>query len=634
MIKLNIKKIITRLLLIFLLFSCSPAEKEAPRISTRDFFRNPEQTSFKLSPNGEYISFLKPYQNRMNLFVMRMGEKDTIQLTSFEDRGIEMHFWVSDSNVVFAKDKDGDENYKLFSVNYDATGLTQLTPDGNYSALVIDPLIDVDDRIIIRTNERDSRVYDVYRVDINNGYRKMIAKNPGNISSWLTDHKGKLRAAVTTDGVNTGILYRDTEEEDFRIVKVTDFKEMLYPVAFTFDNKFLYAISNVNRDRSALVKYDPIENKEIEEIFEHYEVDLEYAYLSRKKQKITAVTYQDYKREYEFLDDEWYEIYKKIKTIVPDREIWFAGMNRNEDKFLIRTYNDRSIGEYYYYDHYSDELTKLADISPWLNENDLAHMKPVSYKSRDGLTIHGYLTLPLYKTPKNLPAIIFPHGGPWTRDKWGFDNVVQFFANRGYAVLQMNYRGSTGYGKEFMLAGYKELGNKIQDDITDGVDWLIRQEIAHPQKISVFGISFGGYCALQGLVKTPELYCCGISNGGLNNILYFIESMPSEWEPYREMLYEMFGNPLTERQELIEISPYFNLEKIKSPVFIAQGKNDKLIDVPSTEIMIRKMKKLGIEVEYMLKENEGHLFKNEENIIEFYEHVEKFLNKHITRRGR
>lgn len=630
----NIKTSLLSILSFSLLFmfGCETGFKKANTIPTEDFFKNPSQTSFKLSPSGEFISFLKPYKNRMNIFVLQIGVKDSIQLTNFEDRNIEMHFWANDHKIVFAKDKDGDENYKLFSVNYDGTGLKQLTEDGNTTVRIIDPLENISDEMIISLNDRDPRIFDVYRLNIETGKRKLIAKNPGNISAWITDHEGELRCAVTTDGVNHGILFRENEDEEFKLTSATNFKETLWPVAFTFDNKYLYMISNLGRDKAALVKFDVLRNEELEVIFEHYESDVENVFLSNKSKSIAAVSYVTWKTELKIFNDDWYYLNKKLSERLPDREIMIEGTNKKEDKFLIRTDSDRSLGEYYFYDYKDNVLLKLAEVGPWLKEEDLSPMKPVTYKSRDGLNIHGYLTIPLGTEAKNLPVVVYPHGGPWMRNKWGFNNEVQFLANRGYAVLQMNYRGSRGYGRKFWEAGFGEWGLKMQDDIADGVNWLIKQGIADPNRIAIYGYSFGGYCALQGLVKTPDIYRCGISYAGIISVLNFMTTVPPQWEPFRQMLYEMVGNPNTEGEKLKNVSPYYNAEKIKSPVFFAQGKNDPRVDVSATELMVKKLKNLGVEVEYMIKENEGHGYKNEENRIEFYKNMSLFLDKHLNQK--
>jgi dipeptidyl aminopeptidase/acylaminoacyl peptidase len=284
------------------------------------------------------------------------------------------------------------------------------------------------------------------------------------------------------------------------------------------------------------------------------------------------------------------------------------------------------------FDKASGDLKKLADLSPWLNEKELCDMKPITYKSRDGLTIQGYLTLPKGYTMENaklLPLVVNPHGGPWYRDSWGFNPEIQFLANRGYAVLQMNFRGSTGYGKKFWQASFKQWGLTMQDDITDGVNWLIEQGIADPKRVAIYGGSYGGYATLQGIVKTPDLYAAAIDYVGVSNLFTFMNTIPPYWKPMLDMMYDMVGDPKKDSIQLRETSPVFNADKIKTPLFIAQGANDPRVNKAESDQMIEALKTRGVDVEYMVKDNEGHGFHNEENQFDFYAAMEAFLQKHI-----
>jgi len=304
-------------------------------------------------------------------------------------------------------------------------------------------------------------------------------------------------------------------------------------------------------------------------------------------------------------------------------------MNKNEDVMLVYTYSDRSRGTYYLYDKTNDTIAKLADDSPWINENEMSEQKPVQYTSRDGLVINGYLSLPIGVEPKNLPFVVHPHGGPWVRDYWGYDPEVQFLTNRGYAVFQMNYRGSVGYGRRFWESSFKQWGKTMQDDITDGVRWLINEGIADPKRIAIYGASYGGYAVLAGLTFTPEVYCCGVDYVGVSNLFTFMKSIPEYWKPYLEMLYEMVGNPEIDKTLMEAASPIFHVDKIKAPLLIAQGRMDPRVNVNESDQMVEALRKRGIDVPYIVKDNEGHGFNNEENRFDFYEAMEKFLEKHL-----
>ena len=264
---------------------------------------------------------------------------------------------------------------------------------------------------------------------------------------------------------------------------------------------------------------------------------------------------------------------------------------------------DRTRGAYYFYNHTTKELRKLADISPWLNEDEMADMRPISYQSRDGILIHGYLTLPQGSEAKNLPTVVMPHGGPWARDSWGFRPDVQFLANRGYAVLQMNFRGSTGFGRRFWEMSFKKWGLEMQNDITDGVDWLVDQGIADPERIGIYGGSYGGYAVLAGLAFTPDVYACGVDYVGVSNLFTLQETIPPYWEPMRQMLYEMMGHPEKDKELLTAASPVFHTDKIKSPLLIAQGANDPRVKKDESDQMVESMKKRGIDVPYLDKDN-------------------------------
>jgi dipeptidyl aminopeptidase/acylaminoacyl peptidase len=469
----------------------------------------------------------------------------------------------------------------------------------------------------------------VYRINVNTGDMTQIAENPGNITGWITDHDGKLRVALTTDGVNTGILIREKEEDEFKELITTNFKETIYPVFFTFDNKNLYMISNIERDKMAVVEYDIAANKEIKVIYENSDYDVSNIFYSEKRKVLQGVSFTSWKREYEIWDDEYKEISDFLEAELEGYEVAVTGNNKEEDKFLVRTYSDKSLGAYYFYDAKKKDLQKLVDVSPWLKEEYMADQKPVTYKTRDGLTIHGYLTLPKGVEAKNLPVVVNPHGGPWYRDSWGFNPEVQFLSNRGYAVLQMNFRGSTGYGKEFWMISFKEWGKKMQDDITDGVNWLIEEGIADPGRIGIYGGSYGGYATLAGITFTPDLYNCAVDYVGVANLFTFMNSIPPYWEPYKEMLYEMVGHPEKDSVELYNASPVFHVDKIKVPLLIAQGAHDPRVNKNESDQMVAALKEKGIDVPYMVKDNEGHGFRNEENRFDFYGAMEQFFFKHL-----
>ena len=613
-----------------LILTSSPAEDSVPpTIPLRDFFRNPETTGYELSPSGELIGFLKPVDHRLNVWVQPKSGGEAKQITSVKDRDIRGFFWKGDKYLLYLKDNEGDENYHIYVAQSDGSGTRDLTPFEGVRAEMIDDLEDDATDLIIGLNKRNKEVFDAYRLNIETGDLKLIAENPGNISSWITDHAGNIRVATTTDGVNTTLLYRKTEQDAWKPVITTSFKETFAPQFFTFDNKALYGVSNIGRDKAAIVEFDPETGKETKVLFDHPEVDVSDLHYSKKRKVITSATYTTWKEERRFFDPVTEQLYTSLEHKLPGYDVYVVSSNKAEDTFIVRTITDRSLGSFYLYESNSGTLTKLADRNPWLKEEQLAEMKPIEYKSRDGLVIHAYLTLPKGKPSKDLPIVVNPHGGPWVRDEWGFNPEVQFLANRGFGVLQMNFRGSTGYGRKFWEAGFKQWGQSMQDDITDGVKWLIDQGVADPKRVAIYGGSYGGYAVLEGLTKTPDLYAAGVDYVGVSNLFTFMKTVPPYWKPFLDMMYEMVGNPDKDKALFEENSPALNADKIKAPLFVAQGAKDPRVNIDESNQIVNALKKRGIDVEYMVKENEGHGFHNEENRFSFYEAMESFLAKHL-----
>jgi len=602
-------------------------ESKAPLIPMEDFFRNPEKSSFNISPNGNYIAYMKPWKTRMNVFVMEIITKKETRLTSSQERGIYGFTWLTNKRIGYVKDEGGNENIHFYAVNIDTSNEIDLTPFENVQTRIIDDLEDDPNHILIGLNKRNPQIHDPYRINVNDGKMELIAENPGNISGWMTDHDGKLRIATTSDGVNTSLLYRDKESDEFKPILTTDFKVSVVPLFFTFDNKNLYVASNRGRDKSAVFKFDLNNAKEEKLIFEHNEVDVSGLMYSRKRKVLTGVNYTVAKNEMIFFDTWREDLQQKLEEKLPGYEVVISSFSKDETKAVVVTYSDKSRGTYYFYDVDKNKLAELGEVSPWLNEEDMSEMKPVKYRSRDGLVINGYLTLPKGTKGKNIPIVVNPHGGPWARDNWGYKSEIQFLANRGFAVFQMNFRGSTGYGREFWEKSFKEWGKSMQDDISDGVKWLIDEGIADPDRIAIYGASYGGYATLAGLTFTPNLYACGVDYVGVSSLFTFMESMPPYWELYRSMMYEMVGHPEKDKKLLASASPLLHIDKIKAPLFIAQGANDPRVVKSESDQIVEALKNAGIEVPYMVKDDEGHGFYNEENQFDFYREMEKFLIK-------
>lgn len=610
-----------------------------PRIyPVQDFFRNPARGFFRLSDDGAMLGFMEPASvegqaPRMNVFVQALEGSTLVgqprRLTNETARDISQYFWKGSNTIIYEKDVNGDENFHVLTVNAQSGKLTDLTPFSGVRASIEDDLHDDPDHVLVSHNQRNPEVFDVYRANIHTGELVLVAENPGNIVGWQTDHKGRVRAGIASDGLNSTLLYRDAETEDFRPIITTDFRTVVSPEFFTFDNQKFYAMSNRERDCMALVVIDPAKPDHEDLVFEVEGVDLAGAGYSQLRKVLTVAAYQTDRLKYHFFDDISAQRYARVSEKLPGYEVSLQSSTRDENKYIVAAHNDRTPGSRYIYDAATNTLDKLADINPDLPEHDMAQVQPIQYLSRDGLTIHGYLTLPMGRNVQNLPCIVNPHGGPWLRDSWGFNAEAQFLANRGYCVLQMNFRGSTGYGRKFWEAGFGQWGLRMQDDITDGVQWLIAQGIADPRRIAIYGGSYGGYATLAGITYTPDLYAAAVDYVGVSNLLTFMNTIPPYWKPMLTKMYSMVGDPAADHERLVATSPALNADKIKTPLFIAQGAHDPRVNKDESDQMVAALRSRGVDVEYMVKDNEGHGFHNDENKFEFYESMEAFLRQHL-----
>ena len=606
------------------------------QIPLEDFFRNSERTGYQLSPDGSYISYMAPYKDRLNVFVRRVDETDehAIRITNETERSVAGYMWADNQRLLYMKDTAGDENYQLYGVHRDGSDDRAYTAFNGVRTSLIDDLEEQPGVVMIGMNKRNPEVFDPYRLNIETGELTLLAENPGNIQGWMTDHDGRLRVATAiVDGVNTQILYRDTEDEPFKPVLTTNFRDVVSFMEFTPDNKEVYAATNLHRDKTILVRMNPATCEELEVLYENERYDIASISYSRKRKKLLSVYCTGHKEPVRhYFDAEEEQLRQRIKAHFPNQRYGIADTDKAEANYLIYVGGDRTRGSYWHYNALTDEAKKIADLAPWIKSDEMNAMHPVCYTTRDGLQIEAYLTLPDGLTPdtaKQLPVVVNPHGGPWARDCWGYSSEVQFLSNRGYAVFQMNFRGSTGYGRHFLEASYKQWGLKMQDDITDGVKWLIEQGIANPNRIAIYGGSYGGYATLAGLTFTPDLYACGIDYVGVSNLFTFMQTIPPYWRPMLEMMYEQVGHPEHDADQLAATSPALHADKIKVPLFVAQGANDPRVNKAESDQMVEALRQRGVVVEYMVKDNEGHGFHNQENRFDFYRAMERFLKAHL-----
>lgn len=621
------------LLFVYLIINVCGCNKVAPaHIPITDFFKAPEKSTFRISPDGKYISYLKPYKDKQNLFIQSLTDGKEQMATSFADYSVRGdYFWTYNNKIVFSQDIIERDEFKLFTLDIPDLQVKNIFSQKRTRISLLNRNKEQPEIITIRISRRDLGTMDIYRLNVNTGAMVPYLINPGNITDWYPDADGKIRLVTASDGVNKTILYRPSENSRFIPIIQNNFKTYVRPIAFTGEKNYFYALSNVNRDKTALVEINAIDGKERKIIFASDNADIQTVEYSRNKQRIELVSWEASKPQKYFLNDDIKNIYGRLSGVLKG-EIMITDRDSAEDKFIVICYSDRNPGSYYLYENKTGKLKKLGDINSTLKPEVLCQMQPISYKASDGLTINGYLTLPLGAKKTGLPLIVMPHDGLFNQSfAWGYYPEVQFLANRGYAVLQVNYRGSTGFGKEFHNAGFKEVGGKIQQDITDGVNWLIKNKTANPKKIAIFGAGFGGFSALYGLSHYPGLYNCAVLQHALINFFTYIKDAPPFQKPYVKMMYEMVGNPETDASELRAISPVFHTDKIRAPLLIFQGAKDDRANISELNQFVRELQRQNGRgmVEYYLKPNERTVFRNQANRTQMYTEMEKFLDKNM-----
>jgi dipeptidyl aminopeptidase/acylaminoacyl peptidase len=621
------------LFVIALGFACRQDDRTRT-IPVDDFFKSQDKIAYRLSPDGKHLSYLKLQGQEQNIYIEDIATGEGKSITQLGDKRILFYFWVSNDELIYYKEVNAARSQSdVFIVDRNGKHERRLLSDEKSRLKVLDDQLIDNKYLLVSSNKRDSTVFDVYRLNVRNGNMEMAARNPGNVIDWRTDADGKLRLAVSSDGVNSTILYRNSENQPFRPVLTSNFKDTFRPVAFSHSQpNIIYAISNVNRDKSALVEFDCNTGKELKNLYCNDTLNITDAQYSRKKQEMSFVVFETWKKEKHYLNDSVKLFYNNLDKLLPKTETRIFDKDNAENVFILRSFTDRNPGSYYLYFANTGQLRKLSDFNSSLHENEMCEMKPVSFMSRDSLKIHGYLTLPLHQKAENLPVVVLPHDGPGDRNLWGYNPEVQFLANRGYAVFQVNYRGSSGYGKKFVAAGFKEWGGKIQDDIYDGVQWLIQRKIADPKRIGIYGTGFGGFIALNGLYSNHGTYACAASNSGVINLFTYLKSIPPYQKPNLQMYYEIIGNPLTEVDKMRQVSPLFQTDKFDAPVFLAQNVKDPNNNSGETIQFVKNLKKRGIAVTYLENDGDTVFGKNQESRRKFYVTLETFLETNLKRK--
>jgi dipeptidyl aminopeptidase/acylaminoacyl peptidase len=615
-----------------------PALAELPTLIPREILLgNPTKASPSISPDGARLAYLAPSKDGvLNVWVRTLGRDDDQMVTKDTHRGIRIHFWAEDGkHLMYLQDLNGDENWHVYSVDLETKVVRDLTPFQGIRAQGVTSDKKYPNEILVGLNLRDRRVFDQYRVDLTTGAIVLDTQNPGDVLGWVTDPDFQIRAAIASNpkDASTTLRVRDSSKAPWRDLLTWPFGEEGGPLDFTADGKGLFIQTTMGSDTSRLVKVDASTGKELETLAANPKCDLGDVLIQEDRHVVQAVLFEYLKPEWKALDP----------SIQPDFDLlakvhkgtfYLTGRDRADKRWTVSFVTDDGPVAHYVYDRESKKADFLFVNRPELEKYTLAGSEPVIIPSRDGLEMVSYLTLPRGVEPKSLPLVLNVHGGPWGRDSWGLDPESQWFANRGYAVLQVNFRASAGFGKKFLNAGNGEWGTgKMQDDLTDAVKWAVAKGYADPKKVCIFGGSYGGYATLAGLVFTPEIYACGVDIVGPSNLKTLMEAIPPYWEPIKKQFTLRIGPVEKDEAYNKKVSPLFHAEKIQVPLIIAQGANDPRVNIREADQMVKALRDRKIPVTYVVYTDEGHGFARPENRLDFYGRVEEFLAKNLGGRA-
>ncbi len=612
----------------------------AREIPIEDFFRPSSFGEIKLSPDGKKVAALSTWKDHLNLYVIDLETKQPRMLTGLTTMDVAEVRWIGNNRLIFTGREDGYATGGIFAIDADGKNSTTLAPSGLQQGRrgsyifrytdYLDNYGDSTDEILVVTNRRRERDPDVMRLNVRNGATAMVARNPGGVGGWLADHAGRVRLGFGQAGRKEFLMARVGDTDEWKELRRWDFREgTIRPIAFDENNELVYVGSSLGRDTMAIALMDPNTGEIVKELYGDPTYDVDYPLLAPQSKRLLGFAYDAEKPKMVWTDGSLARLQAMLDEELPDTLNDIYSFSQDLSRVVILASSDRDPGSFYLFDTKQLTLERLVPRMEWIKPEEMAEMRPIEYTSRDGLRIHGYLTLPVgHKAGERVPLVVNPHGGPWVRDVWEFSDEVQFLANRGYAVLRINFRGSTGYGRKFTEAGYGQWGLTMQDDITDGVRWAIDEGIADPERVAIYGASYGGYATMAGLAFTPELYRCGINYVGVTDIELLLKTIPQGWESIRAALEEMTGKPTQDREQLEATSPLKHSDKIRAPVLFAYGELDDRVDLKHGTRLASALKSRGIPVEVMIRSNEGHGYRRQKNKLDFYGAMEAFLAKY------
>jgi dipeptidyl aminopeptidase/acylaminoacyl peptidase len=603
-------------------------------------FGNPERANPQISPDGTRLAWTAPHDGVLNVWVAPASAADGVDwsaarvVTDDADRGIRMFAWAHDGrHLLYLRDTGGDENWRLHDVDTSNLQRRDLTPYDGVQARIIAMERKFPTEVLIGLNHDNPQLHDVYRLDLVTGELTKEVENPGFID-WAADAQLAVRAGIAPqpDG-SIVLMVRDSAEADWRPLLTIPAEDSLTSdlIAFSEDGTSLLGVSSVGAETGNLVRIS-VESGATEVLAADPQADVSSVRIDPDTREPQIVTLLKDRSEYLVLDPSVAGDLTAIRALHPGDPA-FTSADDADSTWLIAFTNDSGPVPYFAYDRSTKTGRFLFESRPELSRYELASMEPFSFTARDGLTVHGYATFPPGADRSGLPTVLNVHGGPWARDIWGFHPEAQWLANRGYLCVQVNYRGSTGYGKAFVNAGDREWGGRMQDDLTDAVAFVIGQGWADPNQVAIYGGSYGGYAALAGATFTPELFCCAVDIVGPSNLKTLIETIPPYWAPMIAQFHQRVGDPAKDADFLWSRSPLSRVSDIRIPLLIAQGANDPRVKQAESEQIVAALTEAGIDHEYLLFPDEGHGFAKPENRLRFYAAAERFLARHLGGRA-
>jgi dipeptidyl aminopeptidase/acylaminoacyl peptidase len=608
-------------------------ESTLPLLIPRELlFGNPQRWQPTLSPDGRKMGWLAPdARDVRQVWVCTLNANDERCVTTNRHRGISFYGWAWDSKtILYIQDSDGDENFHLFAVDLETGNVRDLTPWQGVRCEFVAAHPKYPDQVLVALNVRDRRTMDVWRISLTSGAAALDTENPGGVVGWLADDNFVVRGAtaITADGTFE-VRVRDDRTAPWRAVASPGADDEVVALGFSKDGSELFLKSSIGGETIHIAAKNLKTGAE-REIANHPKLDAEEVVIHPISRAVEAVAFHPGRREWLVIDPAVAGDFDAL-TKLEDGDFSIVSRDAADNRWIVEFYGDLLPPKYFLWDRGARQTSFLFSYQPKLDAYRFAATKPIRYHARDGMELHAYLTVPSGLDGRKLPLVLFVHGGPWARDYWGFDGYVQLLANRGYAVLQPNYRGSTGYGKTYLHAGDLQWGRAMQDDLTDAVKWAIAENIADPDRIAIFGGSYGGYAALAGATFTPDLYRCAVDLVGPSSLFTLLASFPSYWLPLISLFKRRMGDPdkPSEREMLSRVSPLFSAERIRIPLLIGQGANDPRVTQLESEQIVAAIEKNGSAVTYVLYPDEGHGFVRPANIIDFTARAETFLAQYL-----